>query len=339
MEWAKERKRTLMEKYTYEEFVEDVRRFLLKELDLREKQIYFEAKDENGMTPNGDRLFIECRANASGKEVCGIHIEEMYANYQDGITVEKIGNLIKKEIEKIKVSGIMEKTKDLNNYQKMKKDLFIRLLNKKRHEKELKNAVYKEVGDIVGVLYLRLGRQDGCISSMKIRKDILKEWKLTEEEVWKNAVENTSLMTPPRIYRWEELLVTPLYSGDDFMNDEKLYFLDRENFAGLCLSTALRTNGAVAVFLPGVAQRLADLLNDSFYIVFTSIHEAMIHAAQNVYPEDLIKVMHDSIKEATSEQDFLTDKLYFYNRNEEKIAQYNPKTAIIDVHFPINPEE
>ncbi len=187
--------------------------------------------------------------------------------------------------------------------------------------------------------YLRLGRQDGCISSMKIRKDILKEWKLTEEEVWKNAVENTSLMTPPRIYRWEELLVTPLYSGDDFMNDEKLYFLDRENFAGLCLSTALRTNGAVAVFLPGVAQRLADLLNDSFYIVFTSIHEAMIHAAKNVYPEDLIKVMHDSIKEATSEQDFLTDKLYFYNRNEEKIAQYNPKTAIIDVHFPINPEE
>ena len=174
---------------------------------------------------------------------------------------------------------------------------------------------------------------------MKIRKDILKEWKLTEEEVWKNAVENTSLMTPPRIYRWEELLVTPLYSGDDFMNDEKLYFLDRENFAGLCLSTALRTNGAVAVFLPGVAQRLADLLNDSFYIVFTSIHEAMIHAAKNVYPEDLIKVMHDSIKEATSEQDFLTDKLYFYNRNEEKIAQYNPKTAIIDVHFPINPEE
>jgi len=224
-----------MEKYTYEEFVEEVRRFLLKKLDLREKQIYFEAKDENGMTPNGDRLFIECRANASGKEVCGIHIEEMYADYQDGITVEKIGNLIKKEIEKIKVSGIMDKTKDLNSYQKMKKDLFIRLLNKKRHEKELKNAVYKEVGDIVGVLYLRLGRQDGCISSMKIRKDILAEWKLTEEEVWKNAVENTLLMTPPRIFRWEELLVNPFYSGEVFMDDGKFSFGDRENFAGLCL--------------------------------------------------------------------------------------------------------
>ena len=80
-------------------------------------------------------------------------------------------------------------------------------------------------------------------------------------------------------------------------------------------------------------------MNDSFYIVFTSIHEAMIHAAKNVYPEDLIKVMLETIKEATPEQDFLTDKLYFYDRDEGKITQYHPQTAIIDVHFPINPEE
>ena len=251
----------------------------------------------------------------------------------------RLGAVYNRYYNRLEILPVYRYSRYKKQYEKMKKDLFIRLLNKKRHEKELKNAVYKEVGDIVGVLYLRLGRQDGCISSMKIRKDILAEWKLTEEEVWKNAVENTLLMTPPRIFRWEELLVNPFYSGEVFMDDGKFSFGDRENFAGLCLSTALRTNGAVAVFLPGVTQRLADLLNDSFYIVFTSIHEAMIHAAENVYPEALIKVMHDSIKEATSEQDFLTDKLYFYNRNEEKIAQYNPKTAIIDVHFPINPEE
>ena len=91
-----------MEKYTYVEFVEELRRFLLRELNLREKQIYFEAKDENGMTPTGDRLFIECYASAAGKEVCGVHIEEMYADYQDGITVEKIGSQVKEDIMKMK---------------------------------------------------------------------------------------------------------------------------------------------------------------------------------------------------------------------------------------------
>ena len=33
-----------------------------------------------------------------------------------------------------------------------------------------------------------------------------------------------------------------------------------ERIAGSCLSTSIRTNGAVAVFLPDVAQRIADLM-------------------------------------------------------------------------------
>lgn len=51
---------------------------------------------------------------------------------------------------------------------------------------------------------------------------------------------------------------------------------------GNCLSTSRKINGAVAVFLPGVAERIYDLLNSDFYIVFTSIHEAMIHNVESV---------------------------------------------------------
>ena len=54
----------------YEEFVGCLRDELMKCLGLGEKQIYFEERDENGMTPNGDRLFVEVRASAAGKEVC-----------------------------------------------------------------------------------------------------------------------------------------------------------------------------------------------------------------------------------------------------------------------------
>ena len=62
---------------SYEKFVENLRAYLLDALNLQEKQIYFEAKDEEGMTPNGDRLFVECRVSSEGKEVCGIHTEEL----------------------------------------------------------------------------------------------------------------------------------------------------------------------------------------------------------------------------------------------------------------------
>ena len=46
----------------------------------------------------------------------------------------------------------------------------------------------------------------------------------------------------------------------------------KKDAIGNCLSTSVRTNGAVAVFLPGVAQRLGKLIGGSFYMVFTSIH-------------------------------------------------------------------
>lgn len=62
----------------YEVFVESLRQSLMEWLGLNEKQIYFEERDENGMTPNGDRLFVECNASSVGKEVCGIHTEELF---------------------------------------------------------------------------------------------------------------------------------------------------------------------------------------------------------------------------------------------------------------------
>ncbi len=44
------------------------------------------------------------------------------------------------------------------------------------------------------------------------------------------------------------------------------FYLTRDSI-GSCLSTARRTNGAVAIFLPGVAKRLADLMDADFYMV------------------------------------------------------------------------
>ena len=49
-----------------------------------EERIYFKVKDEAGMTSEGDRLFVECNVSPEGKEVCGIHTEELYEDYSDG---------------------------------------------------------------------------------------------------------------------------------------------------------------------------------------------------------------------------------------------------------------
>ena len=88
---------------------------------------------------------------------------------------------------------------------------------------------------------------------------------------------------------------------------------------GYCLSTDKRTNGAVAVFLPGVAQKLSEILDDDFYIVFTSIHEAMIHPKSKCYPEGLERILKETIEDATPDEDFLADEIYYYDRCTRKL--------------------
>ena len=105
----------------------------------------------------------------------------------------------------------------------------------------------------------------------------------------------------------------------------------KKDVLGNCLSTTIRTNGAVAIFLPGVAERIGQLMGGGFYMVFTSIHEVMIHNADHSYPEDLENVLRETLREATPEEDFLTDKIYRYCRETGDFLMYKG-TVFIDLN-------
>ena len=152
------------------------------------------------------------------------------------------------------------------------------------------------------------------MTSMKIKRDMIKHWNREEDKIFEEALLNTYFISPPRIYCWEKMIFDPRYDGENFMNILADYPI-RKDAIGNCLSTVRRTNGAVAVFLPGVAERLANLFQGSFYLVFTSIHEVMIHNAATAKPEDLRRVLEDTVRDTTPEEDFLTLNIYFYDRD------------------------
>ena len=124
-----------------------------------------------------------------------------------------------------------------------------------------------------------------------------------------------------RRFTWEKLLYNLDYEGENFMNllfDMSL----KKDAIGNCLSTSVRTNGAVAVFLPGVAQRLGKLIGGSFYMVFTSIHEVMIHSEDSADPRKLKEVLAETVEETTPEEDFLTYYVYHYNAETGQFSYY-----------------
>lgn len=307
-----ERKDTQKMGKDYRTFVKELRQMLLDTLEVGEEKIFFKERAE-GITAMGDRLFIECASTEDTKEVCGIYTEELFESYQGGVSLERIARDVRRELEKVKKGNLFEKTRNLLDYSKIKDDLFIRLINRDRNQKELEKAIYRTVGDIALVLYIRLGDMEGCITSMKIRQEYVDAWGIDKDKVFEDALINTYKMSPPRIYYWEKLIYDSDYEGENFMDTSERFEM-RKDAIGNCLSTVKRTNGAVAVFLPGVAERLAGLIGQDFYLVFTSIHEVMIHNASVVVPEDLEDVLKETLDAATPEEDYLTSRIYRYCR-------------------------
>lgn len=302
----------------YNTFVEELRRALILGTGYDESRVYFKRKEDYPQT-NGDRIFVECGVSENSREICGLYAGELYEDYLDGESLEEIACRTMKELKRMSNSGILDKVRDLDDYEKIKSDLFIRLLNYDRNKDDLKHAIYRKIGDIALVLYLQMGNFDGIVSSFKIRCDMLERWNMDREEVFGKALLNTYYLSPPRIFRWERLVFEPDYTGENFMNILSNISLKKDE-RGNCLSTTERTNGAVAVFLPGVAERLANLMGGSYYMVFTSIHEVMIHNDRVVDPEELRKVLKDTVQEATPEEDFLSYYIYHYDRESGKFT-------------------
>lgn len=294
----------------YELFIEQLTNGIHNFADIPLENIEFTNKE-------GDRLNITFAEHDDADEVCSVHVDELYTAYQDGAKLNAIINYISNDVLHAKNNNIYDKTKTLMNYDTAKNRLFVRLLNCDRNADVLKNVVHKTLGDIALTVCAIVDDNREDLISTKILKFMVKKWGKTETDIFNEALENTYRATPPRIYKWEEMIFNREYTGDSFMEscDEDVISKDA---MGNCLSTTIKTNGAVAVFLPGVAEHLAELLNSDFYMVFTSIHEVMIHNAKKVDPEDLKSVLTDTIRETVPEEDYLTSRIYKYNRRTHK---------------------
>lgn len=294
----------------YELFIEQLTNGIHNFADIPLENIEFTNKE-------GDRLNITFAEHDDADEVCSVHVDELYTAYQDGAKLNAIINYISNDVLHAKNNNIYDKTKTLMNYDTAKNRLFVRLLNCDRNADVLKNVVHKTLGDIALTVCAIVDDNREDLISTKILKFMVKKWGKTETDIFNEALENTYRATPPRIYKLEEMIFNREYTGDSFMESCDEDVISKDGM-GNCLSTTIKTNGAVAVFLPGVAEHLAELLNSDFYMAFTSIHKVMIHNAKKVDPEDLKSVLTDTIRETVPEEDYLTSRIYKYNRRTHK---------------------
>ena len=268
---------------------------------------------------------MEAFENSSGKQLCGIDVKDLYERCMEGSSMESISYSVQDEIEKLKTVGMLEGEMTPDSYQKIRKYLFVKPLNKKAHSLELEDAVHKDVGYIACVVYMMLSNTNEYFC-VKIKNQHLKQWKMTKEAVMEEALKNTCQMTPPFIYTNGKNK-----SGGSFMDNGAFCLSKSDKVMGVQLCTNAKENGAVSVFFPGVLQRLAQLMESDLYILFTSRNESSIYSVNESNLEDIkdeLHIMETDYDNGIWYEDSLSEELYYYSRIEDKLSVYMEKVKV-----------
>ncbi len=242
--------------------------YLLKTLNddihSEKDQAYLKTlKNEDNLPETG--IFI----NYEGGDI-GLPVEKLYQIYQD-VGMQRLLENIKSAFEKGK--RIIDE-RNHSGFETFEENLIVRPLNVNLHHNDLKGCIYKCFGDVALTLYHAVP-DNGYLITHKVTKEELDTYKKSEEEVLKKALANTAERYPAVTANFvdhKEILVMQ----ESFRKEEIMTAVGT-----IIVSTTKGTNGAAALFYPGLVEKMWNVLGDDFIAVFMNTTDVMILERQN----------------------------------------------------------
>lgn len=125
---------------------------------------------------------------------------------------------------------------------------------------------------------------------------------------------NTKKLFPVRYYDTTELGNCLELKELDLANKE--YWKIHEKPLYLTVTNKQGLNGAGCIFWEEVQKEVSDFYDSGLLVSFTSIHEAMVHPVNSGIGIQEIEAIMASMEEVVAEEDWLTNKVLYFNREK-----------------------
>lgn len=270
----------------------------------------------------GDFVVFQLEKSKDEKVETRYYMRDLYTLYQKGKWYG-VWNMIDSHVRLLRQSTDVQFANLFKSYETEKDRLIVRAVNYSQNEFQLEEMVYRCYEDIALVLYVMLYNDERGFGIVKVPRDCLTKWGKSEDELFEKAMENSIGIMPPRMYTDPADIMNPDPCIGVFM-DPGVTVGNLNPIKTAIVKTINKNNGAIALFYPGVKERIAELVGDSYYVSFLSIHEAYIHLVGSVNPE----MIHQSLKHVNAEfpEEMLTDNIFLYDVNKgtfEAITELN----------------
>ena len=246
-----------------------------------------------------------------------IYLNQYYSQFNDGREIADIAKEIievYKNNQPDKIVTIFD-VKDFYDYDKIKSDIVIKVVNTKKNTDLLENIpnVSMQGLGLSVVFYLTLMTDSEEGAGILIQNEHLKLWNKEISDLLEVAKDNTNRIHKFMVKSLNEIMSEAFGIEEELVPDDvpQLYVLTDEN----------KTFGASAMYCKDKIREFAQKVDADLYILPSSVHELLLMKAdfENVDPAYLKEMVFEVNASEVSEADFLCDGLFKYILSEDKI--------------------
>ena len=293
---------------TYQEFLFQIKEQILKHIEEPESYdvTIRKVRKNNGVVLDGLSI-IGRNQNVSPT----IYLNSYFEQYQKGRDLESI----LREIYYIYVNNPSEnlevEPEDLNSYEFVKGAIFYRIVNYETNQILLEDCPFYRIQDLAVTFRVLAQKDEKGIATVLVTNAMMKLWGITIEELKALAIVNTPILFPMKV----EPLIKVLegYINLDYPESVPLFVL----------TNSFGINGASCILYEDALKNLSRKWDSDIYILPSSVHEVLLLPVQKEFDKDYLEtIVQESNKTVVSQEEFLSDHVYYYLKetNEMIIA-------------------
>ena len=309
----KERIRYLNKEKEYNAFLLEIQERVESRFNGRVKGEMCTSVKNNGVAVTGLLLKGEKEQVAPN-----FYLDRQFAEWMQGrITMEEIAEQLCMAYEE-EISHNRHLVSEIQfSWKEFRRNVFMRLVNREKNESLLQEIPHREFMDLAVVYYYSITLSDETLGTLIITKEHLTLLGITEEELHEAAKSNCERFQPAKIRCMEEVLCSlgkKLGVNIQEVTSKEPFLYVLTNSKGMF--------GAVSMAREEELECFSKRINNSFYILPSSIHEVILVPYCKEFNLEYFSGMVKEINETQVEEtEVLSDSVYFYDKEQKNLRR------------------
>ena len=250
-----------------------------------------------------------------------INLNALFENYGQqtennlASVMEEVTSVIQHTPGKFDIGRVMD-------YDRVKKNLFMKLSAAEKNADVLEHTPHITKEDLALTFHIMLDQGEKGTATTMITDKMMDAYGVDLEKLYQDALHNSPVIAPAQIENMGEVLERMMLEdmkaagapAEVIQEMEKdLQETSRDNPMTV-ITNDRSTDGAAAIFYPGVMDQVGERLNGDYFILPSSVHEILVVPDDgNISFRELTDMVKEVNRTQVAPEDRLTDQVYHYD--------------------------